>query len=113
MTDLSRSSRVIATDLRRAERSINMAMRDTAQFLLTTLDATETHRLSPSIAHPTVKATVDALVSLTESQSLLTIRAHRTAENAGIGLGLTVVDWGASDPKPAVAENTALQAETA
>ena len=58
MNDLASSSRVVATDLRRAERSINLAARDTAQFLLTTLDVTETHELSPAIAHRTVKATI-------------------------------------------------------
>ena len=40
MHELTNTSQVVANDLRRAERSINAAARDTAQFLLTTLDAT-------------------------------------------------------------------------
>jgi len=102
MSDLAKSSRVVATDLRRAERSINLAARDTAQFLLTTLDVTETHKLSPSVAHRTVKATVSALAALTESQEQLCGRAHTSVEIAGKALGLTVTDWGAGDPKSAV-----------
>jgi hypothetical protein len=47
MQAISNTSRIIADELRKAERSINLATRDTAQFLLTTLDATEAHRLSP------------------------------------------------------------------
>lgn len=102
MKGLSATSRVAATDLRRAERSINRATRDTAQFLVTALDATETHELSPSYAHWTVKATVDALAALVESQEQLSMRAHRRAEKAGRELGLTVTQWGEGAPKPSV-----------
>ena len=56
MQALSNTSRIIADELRKAERSINLATRDTAQFLLTTLDATEAHRLSPAMTQRTVKA---------------------------------------------------------
>ncbi len=103
MNDLARSSRVVATDLRRAERSINLAARDTAQFLLTTLDVTETHKLSPSVAHRTVKATVAALTALVEGQEQMTVRAHLSVERAGTHLGLTVTNWGGGDPKGPVA----------
>ena len=104
MNNLASSSRVVATDLRRAERSINLAARDTAQFLLTTLDVTDTHKLSPAIAHRTVKATVTALVALVESQEQMAMRAHISVEKVGISLGLTVTDYGAGDPKgPAIA----------
>lgn len=113
MNDLASSSRVVATDLRRAERSINMAARDTAQFLLTTLDVTETHRLSPAIAHRTVKATVSALAALVEGQEQMAMRAHISAEKAGVGLGLTVTNWGEGAPKPAIAVETADQPEMA
>ncbi len=68
MQGLSNTSRVIADELRKAERSINIAARDTAQFLLTTLDATEAHRLAPAMTQRTVKATVAALASLIEGQ---------------------------------------------
>lgn len=98
--NLSRTSHVVADELRRAESSINLAARDTAQFLLTTLDVTQTRGLSPAIAHPTVRATVNALNALVDSQHQLAIRAHTSAEKAGEGLGLTVVDWGAGAPKP-------------
>lgn len=97
---LVKSSRLVADELRRAERSINMAARDTAQFLLTTLDVTDTQNLSPSFAHRTVKATVDALAALVEEQEQLALRANASAERAGTALGLTVVDWGEGAPKP-------------
>ncbi|WP_010188534.1 hypothetical protein [Sphingomonas sp. PAMC 26605] len=104
MTDLASSSRVVATDLRRAERSINMAARDTAQFLLTTLDVTETHKLSPPITHRTVKATISALAALVESQEQMALRAHVSIERAGTYLGLTETNWGEGYPKPGAAQ---------
>lgn len=100
MHALSNTSRVVADELRQAERSINLAARDTAQFLLTTLDATEAHRLSPAMAHPTVRATVAALASLVEGQSHMTARAHRLTERLGRQLGLTETSWGEGTPKP-------------
>lgn len=100
MSNLSSASRLVATDLRRAERSINLATRDAAQFLLTTLEVTETERLSPAIAHRTVRATVDALAALVDSQHHMAMRAHATAEKAGAQLGLTVTNWGVGYPKP-------------
>ena len=99
MNDLSTSSRLAASDLRRAEHSIVKATRDTAQFLVTTLDISETHRLAPSVGHATVKATITALTALVESQGQLGLRAHLSIEKAGTALGLTVIDWGAGDPK--------------
>lgn len=101
-TDLSKTSRLVADELRRAECSISIATRDTAQFLVTTLDASQA--LSPSVAHPTVRATVGALNALVESQQQLAVRAHASAERAGVRLGLTVVDWGAGAPKPGIAD---------
>lgn len=100
--DLSKTSRVVANELRRAECSINMATRDTAQFLLTTLEASQACGLSPSFAHRTVRATVDALSALVDGQGQLAVRAHASAEKAGANLGLTVVDWGVGAPKPAI-----------
>lgn len=102
MNDLAATSRIAAADLRRAERAINRAARDTAQFLLTALDATETHGLSPAHAQPTVRATVGALVALVDGQQQLAIRAHARAERAGRGLGLDVTDWGEGAPKPTI-----------
>lgn len=102
MEKLANTSRVIATELRQAERSINLAQRDVAQFLLTTLDATEAHKLSPAMAHRTVRATIGALTALTEGQGQMVIRAHASAERAGHDLGLDVTAWGAGAPKPAV-----------
>jgi hypothetical protein len=101
MNDLSTLSRVAATDLRQAERSICMATRDTAQFLVTALDISAAHSLSPTITHGTVKATVGALTALVESQHHLAFRAHASIEKAGASLGLTVTDWGVGDPKAA------------
>lgn len=107
MHNLSNTSQVVAADLRRAERSINAAARDTAQFLLTTLDATETHKISPAFAHRTVKATVDALSALVESQHQMAMRAHLSIEKVGLSLGLTETSWGGSDPKPAIGNDIA------
>ena len=102
MNNLSTASRVAATDLRRAERSISAATRDTAQFLVTTLDIADTHQLSPAFAQKTVKATVDALTALVEGQQQLATRAHHNLERAGTSLGLTVTDWGEGLPKPSI-----------
>lgn len=112
MQGLSNTSRVIAAELRKAERSINLAARDTAQFLLTTLDATEAHRLSPAMAQRTVKATVSALSSLIDSQDQMALRAHVAIEKVGRQLGLTETSWGEPTPKPAMAqlEEVTLQA---
>ena len=98
--ELSNTSRVVADELRRAESSINIATRDTAQFLLTTLEVTQARGLSPAIAQRTIRATVDAISALVDGQQHLAVRAHASAEKAGTGLGLTVVDWGAGAPKP-------------
>ena len=103
MKNLVKTSKVIAAELRQAERSINLAARDTAQFLLTTLDATEAHELSPAMSHRTVKATLGALSALAESQSQMAVRAHTSAEAAGRELGLDVTAWGGSAPKPSTA----------
>lgn len=113
MTDLASSSRVVATDLRRAERSINLAARDTAQFLLTTLDVTETHGLSPAYAHRAVKATVEALAALVQSQDWMALRAHPSIAKAGTALGLTVTNWGEGAPKPTIADEAPIAREVA
>lgn len=102
MQALANTSRIVADELRRAERSINLAARDTAQFLLT-LDATEAHRLSPAMAHRTVKATVAALAALVEGQDHMATRAHIAIEKVGRQLGLTETSWGENLPKPAMA----------
>lgn len=97
---LSNTSRVVADELRKAERSINLAARDTAQFLLTALDATEAHQLSPAMTHRTVRATVAALAALVEGQSHMIVRAHAATEKVGRALGLTETCWGEGAPKP-------------
>ncbi len=106
MQGLENTSRIVADELRKAERSINLAARDTAQFLLTTLDATEAHRLSPAMAQRTVKATVAALAALVEGQDQIAMRAHPFTEKVGRQLGLTETSWGEGAPKPAM---TALE----
>ncbi|MBN8846980.1 MULTISPECIES: hypothetical protein [unclassified Sphingomonas] len=103
METLKNTSRVIATELRQAERSINMAQRDVAQFLLTTLDATEAHKLSPAISLRTVRATLGALNALADGQGQMAVRAHLSAERAGQDLGLDATAWGSGSPKPALA----------
>ena len=102
MQALSNTGRIIADELRKAERSINLAARDTAQFLLTTLDATETHRVSPAMAQRTVRATVSALAALVEGQEQMAMRAHPAIEKAGRQLGFTETSWGEPTPKPAM-----------
>ena len=103
MQALSNTSRVVASELRKAEQSINLAARDTAQFLVTTLEATEAHRLSPAMAHRTVKATVAALAALVEGQDQMAMRAHLLVEKVGRQLGLDETSWGENLPKPAMA----------
>jgi hypothetical protein len=100
MHSLPNTSRVVADELRKAEKSINLAARDTAQFLLTTLEATEAHSLSPAMTHRTVKATVAALAALVDGQDHMTIRAHLSIEKVGRQLGLTETSWGENLPKP-------------
>ena len=112
MQSLSNTSRVLANELRSAERSINIAARDTAQFLLTTLEATEAHRLSPAMAHRTVKATVAALSSLILGQDQMVIRAHSTLERVGRDLGLTETNWGEGAPKPPMGSLPEQESET-
>jgi len=111
MHALSNTSHVIADELRKAERSINLAARDTAQFLLTTLDATEAHQLSPAMTQRTVKATIAALVSLAEGQDQMVMRAHISIEKVGRQLGLTETSWGEPTPKPAMGSLTDNLAE--
>jgi hypothetical protein len=100
MQSLSDTSRIVADDLRRAERSITLATRDTAQFLLTILEATEAHSLSAAMTQQTVKATVAALSALVDGQDQLAMRAHLSVEKVGRQLGLTETNWGENLPKP-------------
>jgi hypothetical protein len=104
MQALVQTSQLVADDLRKAERSINLAARDTAQFLLTTLDATEALRLSPAMTQRTVKATVAALTALVDGQDQIAMRAHASIEKVGLHLGLTETSWGSGAPKPAITE---------
>lgn len=113
MQTLSDTSLLVADELRRAEHSINVATRDTALFLVTTLEATAAHRLSAAMTHATVKATVNALNSLVESQRELAMRAHVSAERVGRQLGLTETSWGELLPKPSSAQAAELAAEAA
>jgi hypothetical protein len=107
MKDMASASHVIATDLRRAERSITLATRDTTQFLLSMLDGSVSHSLSPALLQSSLKATVATLAALLEGQQNLAMRAHPALERTGTGLGLTVVDWGEGYPKPAMAPEPA------
>lgn len=104
MQALENTGRIVADELRKAERSINLAARDTAQFLLTTLDATEVHRLSPAMTQRTVKATVAALAALVEGQNQMAMRAHPSVERVGHRLGLSETSWGVPNEKPPMAE---------
>lgn len=104
MQALEDTGRIVAEDLRKAERSINIAARDTAQFLLTTLDATEAHRLSPAMTQRTIKATIAALASIVEGQEQMAMRAHPSAEKVGRHLGLSEDAWGEPNVKPTSAE---------
>lgn len=113
MQALVNTSRIVADELRKAERSINLAARDTAQFLITTLDATEAHRLSPAMVQRTVKATVAALSALVEGQDQMAMRAHISIEKAGRQLGLSETSWGEGAPKPAIAALNEAENEAA
>jgi hypothetical protein len=113
MQALVNTSRIVADELRKAERSINLAARDTAQFLITTLDATEAHRLSPAMVQRTVKATVATLSALVEGQDHLAMRAHISIEKTGRQLGLSETNWGEGAPKPAIAALDEAEAEAA
>lgn len=113
MQTLAEISLVVADDLRRAEKSINLATRDTAQFLVTTLDAASAHGLSAAMAHGVVKATVSALSALAEGQGQMAMRAHVAVEKAGRQLGLTETNWGAGAPKPDSSEVKGLLDEYA
>lgn len=113
MQGLSDTGRIVADDLRKAERSINLAARDTAQFLLTTLDATQAHSLSPAMAQRTLKATVAALTALIDGQDQMAMRAHLSIEKVGRQLGLTETSWGEGTPKPAMAELPEAMTEAA
>lgn len=101
ISNLPVTALTIADELRRAERSIDLATRDTAQFLVTTLDASAAHGLSAAMAHRTVKATVGALAALVEGQTQMAMRAHPSAERVGRQLGLEETSFGESLPKPA------------
>lgn len=100
MQSLEDTSRVVADDLRKAEHSINLAARDTAQFLLTTLDATEAQRLSPAMTQRTIKAIVAALGALVEGQEQMALRAHTSIKKVGQQLGLDETSWGEPNVKP-------------
>lgn len=100
MQSLEHTSRVVADDLRKAERSINLAARDVTQLLLTTYDATEALQLSPAMLQRAVKASICALTALAEGQDQMAIRAHLSFEKAGRQLGLTETSWGEGTPKP-------------
>lgn len=97
---LSQTSMIVADELRRAEHSINVATRNTAQVLVTSLDAAAAHGLSAAMVHGFVKATVGALTALVEGQSHMAMRAHPGIEKVGRQLGLTETNWGAGAPKP-------------
>lgn len=98
---LPNTALTVADELRRAERSISIATRDTAQFLVTALDASEAHGLSAAMSHQTVKATIGALSALVEGQGQMAMRAHPATERVARQLGLEETDWGGSLPKPA------------
>jgi hypothetical protein len=102
MRSLSNTSQIVADELRKAERSINLATRDTAHFLVTTLEAAEAHSLSAATTHRTVKATIAALAALVDGQGQMAMRAHLLIEKAARQLGLAETDWGENLPKPAM-----------
>jgi len=112
MQALVNTSRIIADELRKAERSINLAARDTAQFLITTLDAIEAHRVSPAMVQRTVEATVSALSALVEGQDHMAMRAHISIEKTGRHLGLSETNWGEGAPKPAIRTLGEVENET-
>lgn len=100
MVSLTETSKVIAADLRRAELSISQATRDTAQLIISTVEATMAHGISPAMTHMTVKASVNALSSLVDSQAHVALRAHTSIEKIGRRLGMDETSWGELLPKP-------------
>lgn len=100
MTDLSKTSLIVATDLRTAERSIETAQRDLLAFLLNATEANRALGYSPAMAQPVIRPAIDALKRLSESQDLLSGDAHAAALRTARRLRLTETDFGAGDPKP-------------
>ncbi len=100
MQNLSETSLIVADELRRAERSIDVATRDTAQFLVTTLDAAAAHNLPAVLVHGAVKRTIAALTALVDGQGKMVLGAHPAAEKVARHLGLTETSWGELVPKP-------------
>ncbi len=100
MNHMANSSLAIADDLKRAERSINIATRDVAQFIITTIDAADGQALSAAMSHSTVKAAANSIKLLVESQNQMAMRAHVAIERLGRRLGLDETNWGGSAPKP-------------
>ncbi len=103
MQSLSNTSRIVADELRRAKRSINLGTRDTAQTLLTTLGATKAHSLYPAITEPTVKSTVVALSVLVDGQDQMAMRARLFVEKVCRQLRLTGTSCGGGLPEPSSA----------
>jgi hypothetical protein len=104
MSELSKSSRLVATDLRKAEKTIEEAQRDLLRFMLTATEANIVCGLSPAMSQPVIRPAIAALAALAESQQHLSGDAHGAASTIARHLKLTVTDYGASDPKPSSSE---------
>lgn len=100
MTEISATSRLVADELRQAERSIETAQRDLLAFMLTATDANRAMGYSPAMAQPVMKSAAAALAALIEGQERLSTDAHRAAVKVARQLHLTEVDYGGGDPKP-------------
>jgi hypothetical protein len=101
MTNLSATTRLVADDLRQAERSIETAQRDLLAFMLTATDANRALGYSPAVAQPVMKSAAAALAALVEGQGRLAVETHTAALKLARRLGMTEVDYGGGEGKPA------------
>lgn len=96
----------IGTDVRRAERSIQAAMREVAQLAVSTIEAAEALDVSAALTHPALEGLANSMAGLTEAHGAVARRAHVALERIGRRVGLTEVNWGPGGLKPVVAEHS-------
>jgi hypothetical protein len=94
----------IGTDVRRAERSIQAAMRDVAQLAVSTIEAAEALDIGAALTHPALEGLSASLAGLTEAHGAVARRAHVALERIGRRIGLTEVNWGPGGAKPAIGD---------
>ena len=112
MSDLSSTSRLVASDLRKAEKSIEIAQRDLLQFMLTTTEANMGLSYAPIMVQAIMPPSIAALASLSASQQSLSGDAHSAALKLARRFQLTETSYGAGDPKSPPKFGALADAET-